>query len=208
MVGNRTSPRFAVIEPAGSRVGTRLATIGWIASASVTEASALEPEAMTRCDVVVVVCAERELLSPRVLVDLERIASRLPRVVVVSSPSTEAAASAARLGWSGFVSATSSTQVIARTIAVAAQGELAFPASAITSLARALARTAPASLPSQALTPRQQQIVALIAEGATDAEIAERLRISRFTAHKHVQNARRRLGAKTRGQLVAASQVR
>jgi DNA-binding CsgD family transcriptional regulator len=47
--------------------------------------------------------------------------------------------------------------------------------------------------------------VTLIAQGATDAEIATLLNISRSTAHKHVQNARRRLRAKTRGQLVAAS---
>jgi non-specific serine/threonine protein kinase len=53
------------------------------------------------------------------------------------------------------------------------------------------------------LTPRQQEIVDLIAQGATDREIASRLRISQSTAHKHVQNALRRLGARTRSQLVA-----
>jgi DNA-binding CsgD family transcriptional regulator len=94
-----------------------------------------------------------------------------------------------------------------RTITAAARGELAFPQSATTALVRALARVAPvnAARTAASLTPRQRQIVALIAEGATDAEIATLLRISRSTAHKHVQNARRRLQAKTRGQLVAAT---
>jgi len=55
------------------------------------------------------------------------------------------------------------------------------------------------------LTPRQQQIVDLIAQGATDREIAARLRISESTAHKHVQNALRRSKTKTRSQLVAVA---
>jgi non-specific serine/threonine protein kinase len=56
-----------------------------------------------------------------------------------------------------------------------------------------------------ALTPRQEQIVELIAQGATDREIAGVLQISQSTAHKHVQNALRRLNAKTRSQLVASA---
>jgi DNA-binding NarL/FixJ family response regulator len=58
----------------------------------------------------------------------------------------------------------------------------------------------------EALTPRQRQIVDLIARGATDREIAELLRISRSTAHKHVQNALRRANARTRSQLAAGIQ--
>jgi DNA-binding NarL/FixJ family response regulator len=203
-----TQPRFAVIEPAGSRVGTRLAALGWTAAASATEAAALTTAIVASCEVLVVVCSEQELFSASVLMELDRVAPLVPRVAVVTSPTADAAAYAARLGWRGFASAASPTAMIARTISVTAHGELAFPASATSALVRALASIAPAPSASRTLTPRQQQIVALIAEGATDAEIADRLRISRFTAYKHVQNARRRLGARTRGQLVAASQLR
>jgi DNA-binding NarL/FixJ family response regulator len=113
---------------------------------------------------------------------------------------------AARLGWRGFVAAANATTVIARTIAAAGRGELAFPPSATTELARALANLAPVTAAGAAeLTPRQRQIVTLIAQGATDSEIATTLRISESTARKHVQNARRRMRAKTRSQLVAAS---
>ena len=43
----------------------------------------------------------------------------------------------------------------------------------------------------------------LVAVGQTDAQIAEELGISKFTAHQHVEFARKRLGAKSRAQMVA-----
>jgi len=206
--GDGGAPRFALAEPAGSRVQTRLAAIGWTPTASAKDVGSLDPASLASCQVLVVGCAERLLMSPALQIEVDRVAPGLPRVAVVTAPSPEAAVYAAQLGWGGFVSATSGTAVLARTIAAAARGDLAFPPSAAAGLARALALVARVRVGAGPLTPRQQQIVRLIAEGATDAEIAELLHISRFTAHKHVQNARRRLGAKTRGQLVAASQVR
>lgn len=206
--GDGGAPRFALVEPAGSRVGARLAAIGWTPFVSAPDVSSLDVNALSTCQVLVVACAERLLMSPVLQLDADRVAPDLPRVAVITAPSAEAAVYTAQLGWSGFVSAASATAVIARAIAAAGRGELAFPASAAAGLARALALVARVHIAAGPLTPRQQQIVRLIAQGATDAEIAELLHISRFTAHKHVQNARRRLGAKTRGQLVAASQVR
>jgi DNA-binding CsgD family transcriptional regulator/Flp pilus assembly protein TadG len=127
-------------------------------------------------------------------------------VVVVTGPGNDAAAYAARLGWRGFVESADGTAAIAQTISSASRGEVSFPPSAATVLARALATVAPVTAAGAAeLTPRQRQIVTLLAHGATDAEIATTLRISQSTAHKHVQNARRRLRAKTRSQLVATS---
>ncbi|MGH2500011.1 MAG: response regulator transcription factor, partial [Candidatus Limnocylindria bacterium] len=73
---------------------------------------------------------------------------------------------------------------------------------------RSLARFAPAGAADASaakLTPRQRQIVNLIAMGATDREIADLLHISRSTAHKHVQNALRRTHTKTRSQLAAST---
>ncbi len=200
------APRFALVEGDGGRVGPRLFALGWKPVATVTDLGALDTATAASCDVVVVVCTGHQLLSPFVQTEAIRIALSTPLTAVVTSAGTNAAAYVARLGWRGFVLAANATTVIARTIAASARGELAFPPSATTELARALANFAPmTSVNSAALTPRQRQIVSLIAQGATDAEIATTLRISRSTAHKHVQNARRRLHAKTRSQLVAAS---
>jgi DNA-binding NarL/FixJ family response regulator len=202
------APRFALVEADDSRVRQRLAAAGWTPTLSAPSLGALDADVATTCEVVVVVCSARTLLSPVVQADAMRIGATVPLVAVVTSPGVGHAADAARLGWRGFASATSATAVVARTIHAAARGELAFPSSATSILARALAHFAPFSATNAGaaeLTPRQREIVSLIAKGATDAEIATELRISQSTAHKHVQNARRRLKARTRSQLVAAS---
>lgn len=54
-----------------------------------------------------------------------------------------------------------------------------------------------------ALTPRERDCIAFIAEGKTDWEISEVLAISRTTVITHVQNAKTKLGAATRSQAVA-----
>jgi DNA-binding NarL/FixJ family response regulator len=51
------------------------------------------------------------------------------------------------------------------------------------------------------LTNRQQEIVALVAKGLTDVEIAREMVISLATASTHVKSARQRLGFHTRVEL-------
>ncbi len=199
------APRFVLSESATSRIGARLAGLGWQAIASGDGLSAIDPAALLEAEVLVVACSERELLHPSSDADTNRVRKGMPRVAIVAGCGPEAAAYAARLGWQGFVAAERPTSAIARAIAAAACGRLSFPSSATDALVRALARVAPVTFSAVALTPRQSQIVTLLAQGATDTEIASLLQISRSTAHKHVQNARRRLGAKTRSQLVAAT---
>jgi DNA-binding CsgD family transcriptional regulator len=53
------------------------------------------------------------------------------------------------------------------------------------------------------LTPRQLQILQLTAEGATAAEIAERLQLSRRTVENHVARAMRSLGVRRKREAVA-----
>jgi PAS domain S-box-containing protein len=53
------------------------------------------------------------------------------------------------------------------------------------------------------LTPREHEIVSLVALGLTSPEIAERLVVSPATVNTHVQNAMAKMGARTRAHLVA-----
>jgi pimeloyl-ACP methyl ester carboxylesterase/DNA-binding CsgD family transcriptional regulator len=53
------------------------------------------------------------------------------------------------------------------------------------------------------LTEREREVLDLIAEGLTDGQIAERLRLSAHTIHRHVANARTRLGVPTRAAAAA-----
>ena len=196
-------PRFGLVGTAASAVEARLAGHGWRPEITAPSLHALDLAALRRCDVIVVVCEAHELSDPAVQADAVRV--DIPLVAVVQRATANAVVDAARLGWRGFVDADKNVATVARAIAVAARGGLAFPASATGALARALASFAPSrGIAASDLTPRQRQIVTLLAQGATDGEIATTLGISRSTAHKHVQNARRRLRARTRSQLVAA----
>jgi PAS domain S-box-containing protein len=53
------------------------------------------------------------------------------------------------------------------------------------------------------LTPREREVVSLVALGNTSLQIAEQLVISPETVRTHVRNAMAKTGARTRAQLVA-----
>jgi DNA-binding CsgD family transcriptional regulator len=52
-------------------------------------------------------------------------------------------------------------------------------------------------------TSREREVLALLAAGATDEQIAEMLELSPATVQTHVRNAKAKLGARTRAQAVA-----
>lgn len=53
------------------------------------------------------------------------------------------------------------------------------------------------------LTAREREVLILVAEGLTDAEIADRLLLSAHTIHRHVANARTKLGVPSRAAAAA-----
>lgn len=63
--------------------------------------------------------------------------------------------------------------------------------------------TRPGEPDAQALTPREREIVTLIAFGHDTTGIADELSISQETVRTHVRNAMRKLDVHTRAQLVA-----
>jgi pimeloyl-ACP methyl ester carboxylesterase/DNA-binding CsgD family transcriptional regulator len=74
-------------------------------------------------------------------------------------------------------------------------------------LRSALAPEAPArpagDAPALLLSAREREVLALIASGLSDQEIAEQLVLSQHTVHRHVANIRRKLGRSTRTAAVA-----
>lgn len=56
---------------------------------------------------------------------------------------------------------------------------------------------------SQTLTPRQEHVLTLVADGLTYGEIATRLSISQSTVRFHVQGLKDRLGARSKADLIA-----
>ncbi len=57
--------------------------------------------------------------------------------------------------------------------------------------------------PTATLSPREREIVQLVAAGETGPEIAEHLHLSHATVRTHVRNAMAKLGARSRAHLVA-----
>jgi DNA-binding NarL/FixJ family response regulator len=53
------------------------------------------------------------------------------------------------------------------------------------------------------LTPRERDVLRLVAEGMSDADIAARLVLSPHTVHRHVANILRKLGLHSRAAAAA-----
>lgn len=59
--------------------------------------------------------------------------------------------------------------------------------------------------PPLGLSPRELESLGLVARGLSDRAIAEVLGVSQATAHEHVQNAMRRIGARSRSEAVGVA---
>src|SRR5205823_13291603 len=75
------------------------------------------------------------------------------------------------------------------------------PASPRSRVTRPTAPDVPPAL--QRLSPRERDVVALVVQGCTNREIAERLVISERTAETHLQRVLNRLGLRSRTQVAA-----
>ncbi|HEY5882518.1 MAG TPA: alpha/beta fold hydrolase, partial [Nakamurella sp.] len=54
-----------------------------------------------------------------------------------------------------------------------------------------------------AITEREREVLVLVADGLTDAQIADRLTVSPHTVHRHIANARTKLGVRSRAAAAA-----
>jgi DNA-binding NarL/FixJ family response regulator len=129
------------------------------------------------------------------------------RVIFIGEPGVGSdLVHALQAGASGYVHTTVTPQRLVDGVRAVAQGETVLDAAATGELLHRL-DDAPRhadgerSPLSGALTARQMDVSRLVAEGLTNAEIAERLDVSRATVKGHVTVALRRLGLRDRTQL-------
>jgi len=112
---------------------------------------------------------------------------------------------ALRVGASGFlVKNTEPAELVHAVRAVAAGDALLSPGVTkrlVTEFA-ARSRQPRKTVELDALTEREREVMALVAEGLTNAEIAERLVVSPATAKTHVSRAMVKLGVRDRAQMV------
>ena len=112
---------------------------------------------------------------------------------------------ALRAGASGFLLKGGEPAELLRAIRTVAAGEALLAPSVTRRLISAFAdRPAPAPPPEglDELTPREHEVLRLVATGLTNLEIAEELHVSPYTAKTHVSRILTKLGARDRVQLV------
>lgn len=133
---------------------------------------------------------------------LERTLSCFPQtpVVVISGAASEADVSRAlELGAKGFLPKTLPAKVLAAALQVILSGGTYVPSE----YAQATTRNEPAGR--QTLTPREAQVLALLAKGRPNKEIGRALDLQEITVKLHVRNIFRKLGVRNRVEAVNAA---
>jgi len=132
-----------------------------------------------------------------------------PVIVLTTFELDEYVFEALRDGASGFLLKDTEPAELLRAVRVVADGaSLLSPTVTRRVIGEFVARRArrPAPHPGvRALTEREREVVALVAEGLANEEIAERLVVSPATARTHVSRAMGKLGAHDRAQLVVVA---
>jgi len=144
--------------------------------------------------------------TERIVADPELGATRI--VVVTTFELDEYVAHAIRAGASGFLVKDTEPVELLRAVRVVAAGDaLLSPGVTRRLLERVSAglREPPDASELAALTTREREVLALVAEGLSNDEIAARLFLSPLTAKTHVSRIMSKLAARDRAQLVVAA---
>lgn len=127
-------------------------------------------------------------------------------VVLTTFEMDEYVVAALRAGASGFLGKGTRPAELLDGIRTVVAGEaLLSPKATRALIGHVLDRAAPPSVSTAALTtltPREHEIVGLVAQGLSNEQIAAELYVSPLTAKTHVNRAMAKLGARDRAQLV------
>lgn len=141
---------------------------------------------------------------------LKKLSSMLPKAaiaVVSASDNITDITESYKAGAKGFIAKSSTSEVLCHALPLIMSGETYIPSSATAALV-SNRREAPASnaaLPIAAtpsLTPRQSEILVMMAHGLQNRDIAERLGMLEGTVKVHVKGVLQKLGVKNRTHAV------
>jgi DNA-binding NarL/FixJ family response regulator len=140
----------------------------------------------------------------RIVADPRTAGTRV--VVLTTFDLDEYVFEALRVGASGFLLKDTEPEELRRAVRVVAKGEALLSPSVtrrlIAEYTQKLATPPLDPAPLEVLTDREREVVALVGEGLSNQEIAERLYMSPATAKTHVSRAMTKLGVRDRAQLV------
>ena len=130
------------------------------------------------------------------IAEVPKLATRTKVIVVTASERVEDALAAVRAGASGVVFKRFAVQTLIDAVRAVAEGQVWMPPNLQATMASALRE--PVRDP---LTPREREIVELVAHGLRNAEVAKRLTITEDTVKSHLNNVFQKLNVRDRVQL-------
>lgn len=134
-------------------------------------------------------------------------------IVMDLLPAHEEIVEFVNVGVSGFIMKDATLEDVVKTIRSVAQGDNILPPQMTGTLFSQIARDAitkgrPEALDSVRMTPREREVINLIAEGLANKEIAARLNVATHTVKSHVRNVMEKLTLHTRLQIAAYANER
>ena len=172
-----------------------------IATARVVIASAPEMRSLAvEAGPAIVILAMAAPSIARTLAMLRSTGRTLPTIVLTSTPHDAWTARARRDGVRAVLRPDATAEELTAAIAATRAGLLALHPDAV----GAATPTAATAVAPMALTPREHDVLEMMAEGMSNRAIALRLKISRHTVKFHVASVLTKLGARSRTEAVTA----
>ncbi|GAA3464853.1 response regulator [Saccharothrix longispora] len=132
------------------------------------------------------------------------VADPLAVVVITTFDLDEYVYAALRAGARGFLLKDAGPVLLAQAVHAAANGDALIAPSVTARLLAAFAGAGPAATPVQPvepLTEREEQVLAAVAAGRTNSEVAQQLHITLSTVKTHVTSLMNKLGARNRVEI-------
>jgi len=192
-----------------SRSGTELLGLVWIDSPFPTLSlglrEAIKTDARVHCGreappeapSSIIYCPDGEDIGKEVR-RLQALLPDVPILIFGLSIDLQLARIALCAGASGLIHAAMQPSEIVRSLSLASKGDFVVPRE----LLKDLVVETTSAVDLAALTPRQREILALVSEGLTNAEVAKRLFLSEFTVKQHLRLAYKHLNVRNRIEAV------
>ena len=130
-------------------------------------------------------------------------------IIITMFEDTDSVLAALRAGARGYILKDADEDELLRSVRAVASGEALFGPAVAQRLLKYISEVAP-SAPRTAfpeLTEREREVLALIAEGLTNHDIADRMSLSLKTARNHVSNILAKLQVADRGEAIARARA-
>ena len=131
------------------------------------------------------------------------VARETPVILLLPGALPDAVSHALRVGVRGILPPSPEPQQLAAALEAVVRELVVFPSDPASPLRPAAGRASPADELTEPLTPREREVLRLLASGLGNKEIAAKLKISEHTAKFHVASILGKLGAASRAEAVS-----